>query len=77
MFKVSFDTNYFAERVKVRREALGLSLRELAVLLEVSPSTLSRIERGKKPDIDTFGQICEWLEYNPYNFFYVDPERMT
>ena len=34
----------------------------------VSASTLSRIEQGNLPDIDTFLKICKWLEVSP-DFF--------
>ncbi|MDJ0599049.1 MAG: helix-turn-helix domain-containing protein [Crocosphaera sp.] len=32
---------------------------------KVSPSTLSRIENGKVPDLDTFLALCDWLEVPP------------
>jgi transcriptional regulator with XRE-family HTH domain len=28
----------------------------------ISPATLSRIEQGKIPDVDTFIRLCNWLE---------------
>lgn len=34
----------------------------------VSASTLSRIENGKIPDIDTFLAVCDWLEIPPAEF---------
>jgi transcriptional regulator with XRE-family HTH domain len=76
MFKVNFDNEYFAYMVNAFRTKAGLSMRDLAKLTDISASTISRIERGEKPDIDTFGQLCEWMRYDPGKFFYVDPERM-
>lgn len=35
----------------------------------VSASTLSRIGRGEKPDIETFGRICRWLRVPEGSFF--------
>ncbi|GAB4038921.1 hypothetical protein GCM10028774_38670 [Spirosoma jeollabukense] len=32
---------------------------------EVSPSTLSRVENGKAPDLTTFLLICDWLQVAP------------
>jgi transcriptional regulator with XRE-family HTH domain len=36
-------------------------LRVLANEINVSAATLSRIEQGKVPDVDTFIRICKWL----------------
>lgn len=37
------------------------SIREVARQIEISAATLSRIESGKQPDIETFSKICKWL----------------
>jgi transcriptional regulator with XRE-family HTH domain len=45
-----------------RRRESGESLRDIGPKLRVSPSTLSRIERGTvEPDTETLFRICEWL----------------
>lgn len=31
----------------------------------ISPATLSRVERGKLPDLETFSKICRWLRIDP------------
>lgn len=49
--------------VKVKRESQ--SLREASKLIGISPATLSRIENGKVPDLDTFSKLCKWLELDP------------
>lgn len=36
----------------------------------ISASTLSRIEQGNLPDVDTFIRICKWLEISPQEFTY-------
>jgi transcriptional regulator with XRE-family HTH domain len=55
-------------------QALGLKLiekrgdrgvREVAKEIGTSPATLSRVERGHLPDLETFGKICRWLEVDP------------
>lgn len=43
----------------------GRGIREVAGEIGVSPATLSRVERGKLPDLDTFGKICKWLRIDP------------
>ena len=34
----------------------------------VSSPTLSRIEKGSLPDLDTFMRLCRWLEVSPEDF---------
>lgn len=59
---------------KISLQALGRKLierrgekgiREVAAEIGVSPATLSRIERGYLPDIETFGKVCRWLNVDP------------
>lgn len=61
------DTQYLAALIKTRRGNRGL--REIAHEIgDVSPSTLSRIENGKVPDMDTFLRICDWLHVSAEEF---------
>ncbi len=41
----------------------------------ISASTLSRIEQGNLPDVDTFIRICKWLKVSPQEF--TDDENST
>ena len=43
----------------------GRGVREVAIEIGISPATLTRIEGGKLPDIETFAKICKWLKINP------------
>ena len=50
--------------VKAKRRKTGLGLRASAVECGVSPSTLSRLERGDSssmPDADTLTKLANWL----------------
>lgn len=40
-------------------------LREVAAEIGISHATLSRVERGLMPDLDTFGKVCRWLGVDP------------
>lgn len=52
-------------------------LREVAKEIgNVSSSTLSRIEQGNLPDIDTYVQLCKWLEVST-DFFTENAESTT
>jgi transcriptional regulator with XRE-family HTH domain len=40
-------------------------IRAVAKEIGVSPATLSRVERGHLPDLETFGKVCKWLKIDP------------
>jgi transcriptional regulator with XRE-family HTH domain len=40
-------------------------LREVAGEIGISAATLSRVESGRQPDLETFAKICRWLELDP------------
>lgn len=61
------DIQKFSAMVKDKRGDMGL--REMAKKIgNISPSTLSRIEKGKIPDLETFVKICQWLDVSPEEF---------
>jgi transcriptional regulator with XRE-family HTH domain len=39
----------------------------------ISPATLSRIENGHVPDLETFEKICQWLGKDPSRFLAAPP----
>lgn len=49
----------------VQRGRGARTLRELARELDISAATLSRVERGREPDLATFALLCWWLDKNP------------
>lgn len=53
--------------IKSKRGNNGLRLiaKEIG---KISASTLSRIEQGSLPDLNSFMQICYWLEVSPDEF---------
>ena len=62
-----FDAQKFAAHVRAKRGTR--SLRSVVSEIEgVSLSTVSRIENGKVPDIQTFIRLCYWLEASPDDF---------
>ena len=57
------NTIELGRAIKRRREELGLSLRDVADVTQVSASTLSRIENGTgKPDADNIARLTSWLD---------------
>ena len=49
----------------VREKRGSRGLRAVASEIGTSAPTLSRIESGKMPDLQTFGKLCRWLELDP------------
>ena len=64
-----------AERIQQRR--LGKGIREAAKEVGVSSATLSRVENGKVPDLETFGKICAWLGDVPAVYLGLRPQVTT
>jgi len=59
-------------RLAEKRKSRGI--REVAKDIGVSPATLSRIERGYVPDIETFGKVCRWMNVDPGEILGVKPK---
>jgi transcriptional regulator with XRE-family HTH domain len=64
-----------ARRIQERRAGKGI--REAAKEVGVSPATLSRVENGKVPDLDTFGKVCRWLDEDPALYLGMRPTAQT
>lgn len=58
---------------KLLEKRSGRGIREVAAEIGVSPATLSRVERGNLPDLETFGKICRWLDIDPGEVLRVKP----
>ncbi|MCC7169904.1 MAG: helix-turn-helix transcriptional regulator [Planctomycetes bacterium] len=50
---------------KLLKKRAGRGIREVAKEIGISHATLSRVERGFLPDLETFGKICKWLGVDP------------
>ena len=50
---------------KIREKRGRKGLRETAAEIGIGSATLSRLERGNVPDLDTFQRVCNWLAINP------------
>ncbi len=46
----------------------GRGVRAAAADVDVSSATLSRVENGHMPDLETFAKICRWLDRDPREF---------
>ncbi len=72
----TLNTKLLASMVKSKRGKKGL--RAVANEIgEVSAATLSRIEQGKVPDVDTFIKICQWLNLSTDTFIIGETKTNT
>lgn len=71
---MSHEINIEDFATQIRRQRGNRGLREVAQEIgEISASTLSRIENGNIPDLDTFIRICRWLDVSPDTFIIGEP----
>jgi transcriptional regulator with XRE-family HTH domain len=70
------DYPQIGERLRALRRARGLSLRELADRLGVSPSLISQIERGRaRPSVSTLFALVSELDASLDELLFGDDER--
>ena len=69
MAEISLDV--LVERIKQKRGGRGI--RQAAEEIGISPATLSRVERGNLPDLETFKRICKWVEIDPREVLGLEP----
>jgi transcriptional regulator with XRE-family HTH domain len=55
------EISLIARSLDSRMSTEGLSLRRVAKLLSLSPSTLTRIRQGERPDAETLAVLMDWL----------------
>jgi len=60
---MAFRIDQLGQLIIERRGVMGV--RMAATEIGTSSATLSRIENGQIPDLETFSKICRWLNVNP------------
>lgn len=55
-----FDAEGFYAALDGHRESLGITWKKLAEGSGVSPSTLTRMGQGKRPDVDSLAALASW-----------------
>ena len=73
---MQFDQSRFYEAVEQSRRETGLSWRQIALRLSLSPSTFTRLAQGRRPDVDTFVKLLAWMG-RPASDFVHDAEADT
>lgn len=73
--KVTFKNKEFSNAVKEKmfgdmaKQKKRIGVRVFAKQAGVSPATLSRIENGHIPDIETFFRLCFWMKRSSNEFY--------
>ncbi len=68
MAEKQIDVEALVAALDAERMARGWSWRQLALDAKVSPSTLTRMQQGKSPDVNTFAALTDWLKLPAENF---------
>lgn len=74
MVRTSIDVTALYAALDAARAGRRMSWRQVAAELELSPSTLSRLANGLKPDVNAFAAMVDWLNM-PAERFIVDSDR--
>jgi transcriptional regulator with XRE-family HTH domain len=56
----TFDSAAFFAALDAQRQARGLLWKQVATEGQVSPSTLTRLAQGKRPDVDSLAALVDW-----------------
>jgi transcriptional regulator with XRE-family HTH domain len=70
MAKITLQT--LGRKIIDKRGEKGI--RETAKTVGISHGTLSRLERGHLPDLETFAKVCKWLRIDPAEVLGVIPQ---
>ena len=74
MARATVDPYALHAALDSKRRRANRSWRQLARELDVSPSTFSRMSQGRRPDVDTFGTLLQWLDMSAERFMRPSPE---
>src|SRR5450432_3149892 len=64
----SFDSDRFFDALEAVRLARKKNWKQVAHEAGISPSTLTRMAQGKRPDIDSLAALAAWSDLNVDTF---------
>jgi transcriptional regulator with XRE-family HTH domain len=73
--KIRFKQKLFSATVqqimflRMAEQKRRIGLREFAKQIGISSATLSRIENGKTPDLETYFKLCFWMKKSTNEFY--------
>ena len=71
----AFDADAFYHVLDAERSERGLTWKDVAGETGVSPSTLTRLGQGRRPDVDSFARLVAWGGFTADQF--VHPPKHT
>jgi len=71
--RLKYNSDWLSGDVRSKRDG---GVRAVSKEIGVSPATLSRIENGKTPDIETLAMVCQWLE-KPMDMYFRPIKRKS
>ncbi len=71
MKRLGFNLHALLDALEEKSSAEGLTWRAVAARAGVSASTLTRINQGCNPDLESFGKLVAWLGVDAGEFFVV------
>ncbi|MBF6138094.1 helix-turn-helix transcriptional regulator [Nocardia otitidiscaviarum] len=71
------DVAVLRTALDVARQARGLSWRDLAAQAGVSASTLTRLSKGHRPDVDGFAALVQWIGVPAERFMPGNPDQQA
>lgn len=74
MAKTKIDTDRLYAVLETRTIDENLSWRQAALQIGVSPSLLSRLKYGQRPDLDGYASIVRWLRMSADDFIEVQDD---
>ncbi len=63
-----FNAPLFYQAIDRQRRGRGIPWKEVASEAGISASSLSRIARGRRPDVDTLSALCAWADLDVNQF---------
>lgn len=77
MPRTTVDPVALYEALDAARSAKGMSWRGVAVEMGVSPSLLSRLRQGQRPDANGFATVVSWLGVDAEQFFVAEDAGLS
>lgn len=73
--KTGFDVEGFYRALDATRQSRQLTWRSMAREAGISPSTLTRMAQGKKPDVDSLAKLTVWSGLRTEEFVWSDKPK--
>jgi transcriptional regulator with XRE-family HTH domain len=64
----AFDADAFYQVLDAERSQRRLTWKDVAAQTGVSPSTLTRLGQGRRPDVDSFAKLVAWGGFSADQF---------